>query len=65
MSRPALLIAGLIAIATVAIEIVLYVLYRNDTDGVLPAIFVLVYAAVAISFVYGGDRSTCPFARCP
>jgi hypothetical protein len=61
MSRPALIIAGLIAMATVAIEIVLYVLYRNDTDGVLPAIFVLVYAAVAISFVYGGDQAVRQF----
>ncbi len=61
MTRPALIIAGLIAIATVVLEIVLYVLYHDATDGVLPAILLLIYAAVSISFVYGGDQAVRQF----
>jgi uncharacterized membrane protein YkgB len=51
----------LIGIAAVVVEIVLYIAYRNDTDGVLPAVFVLIYAAVAISFVHGGDQAVRQF----
>jgi hypothetical protein len=57
MSRPAWILVGVIAAATVGIEIAVYLAYRNTVDGqaALPGVFTLVYAGIAVGLVRAGD----------
>lgn len=59
MSRPAWILVCLIATATAASEIAVYLAYRNTVDGqdALPNVFILVYAGIAVVLVRAGDQA--------
>jgi hypothetical protein len=58
LSRPARVVALLIAIAVVPLEVVAYYAYRNSEDGQagLVAPFIVIYALLAIGLVWLVDR---------
>jgi hypothetical protein len=58
VSRPARVVAVLVAVAVVPLEIVAYFAYRNSEDGQagLVAPFIVIYALLAIGIVWLLDR---------
>ena len=58
MSRVGQILVLLILVATVVLEVVVYFAVRSEIDGqaVLLNVFILIYAAIAVSVVWVADR---------